>query len=124
MRKKKILMIDDDVNITELSKVLLESHNYKVSVVHDSTEGLKKAKKIKPHLIILDIMMPNIDGIDICKSLKENKKTKDIPVIILTVKWMAEDQRRGLDAGACCYITKPFETEELLDKVEEILQSK
>ncbi len=124
MRKKKILIIDDDVNIIELTKVLLESHNYKVSVARDAIEGMKKAKKVKPHLIILDIMMPNINGINTCKSLKEDKKTKDIPVIILTVKWMAEDQRKGLDAGACCYITKPFETEELLAKVEEILQAK
>jgi len=124
MRKKKILIIDDDVNIIELTKVLLESHNYKVSVARDATEGRKKAKKVKPHLNILDIMMPNINGINTCKSLKGDKKTKDIPVIILTVKWMAEDQRKGLDAGACCYITKPFETEELLTKVEEILQAK
>ncbi len=123
MFKKKILIIDDDPNITELTKVLLESHNYKVLTVCDGVSGLQEAKKHKPRLIILDIMMPNVDGISICKSLKSDKKTKNIPVIILTVKWLDEDQKRALNAGASCYITKPFETNELLKKIREILKA-
>ena len=123
MFKKKILIIDDDPDISGLTKVLLESHNYKVSTFGDGVSGLKEAKKNKPHLIILDIMMPNMDGINVCKSLKSDKKTKDIPVIILTVKWLDADQKRALDAGACCCITKPFETDELLKKIGEVLKS-
>ncbi|MFH1783898.1 MAG: response regulator [bacterium] len=121
MKKKKILIIDDDHNFIELTRTLFESHNYKVVAAYNSMEGIQKAKKEKPHLIILDIMMPKMDGVNACKALKDEKKTKDIPIIILTVKWMDEDRDEAMKAGAACYMTKPFETQALLLRIKQIM---
>ncbi|MFH1239358.1 MAG: response regulator [bacterium] len=122
MVKKKVLIIDDDPNIGELTKVLLESSNYQVLSAGNAAEGIKKARSKKPNLIILDIMMPEVDGINVCRKLKADKKTKDIPVIMLTVKWLADDKKKSLEAGACCYMTKPFDNKELARKVTEFIR--
>jgi DNA-binding response OmpR family regulator len=124
MAKKKVLIIDDDPNISELTKVLLEAQDYQVISAPGAAEGIKKAKSKKPDLVILDIMMPEMDGISVCQKLKADKKTGNIPIMMLTVKWLAEDKKKSLEAGACCYMTKPFETKELVEKVKQILAGK
>ncbi len=120
--KKKIMVIDDEPNLVEMVQVWLQTSGYDVITAYESLQGLEKVQKEKPDLVILDIMMPNVDGFSVCRRMKEHKATKNIPVIILTVKWLPQDKAEGLAAGAECYMTKPFEATELLDNIKKILK--
>jgi len=108
--KKKILIVDDDYGITETLKGIVESIDCEADVAYDGEEALSKIdEKNLPDLIILDWMMPILDGWEVCKRIKENKKTCNIPVIMLTAKNSPEDEVSGIDIGADDYITKPFD---------------
>ena len=121
--KKKILVVDDEPYIVELLKLRLESNGYEVLIADDGDTGLEKAETEKPDLILLDVMMPTINGVEVCRLLKENQFTKHIPVILLTVKNQQKDRVLGLSAGSDFYIAKPYDPRDLLDKVNQAIKS-
>lgn len=124
MPPKKILVADDEKNIAKLVKVNLERAGFEVVVASDGIETLKKVEEEKPDLIVLDIMMPRMDGITVLKKLKEKEETKSIPVVMLTVKAEDEDIFRGWQEGADSYLTKPFNPAEVVIIVQGILRDK
>jgi len=118
---KKILIADDRCEVVELVKVALEGENYQILSSSDGREALEKIRKMKPDLILLDIIMPKMDGFEVLENLKNDSKTKDIPIIMLTAKGQKVDKQKGKDLGALDYIIKPFSPSHLLNKIEEIL---
>jgi two-component system alkaline phosphatase synthesis response regulator PhoP/two-component system response regulator VicR len=121
--KKKILAVDDERHIVRLVQVNLERAGYEVITAFDGVEALKKVHDEKPDLIVLDVMMPQMDGFETLKNLKANVETRDIPVIMLTAKAQDADVFRGWQSGVDCYLTKPFNPLELLTFVKRIFQS-
>lgn len=119
--KKKVLIIDDEKDILELVSIILSESDISVYRAEDGLSGLEIAREEKPDLILLDIMMPEIDGWEVLKMLKVDEETKDIPVAMLTCKTETRDKVLGIQEGAIDYITKPFAPDDLLTKVEEIL---
>ena len=120
--EEKILVIDDEMHIVELLKFNLEVNVYIVVYSLDSFEVYLKAKELKPNLILLDWMLPNISGIDVLKKIREDEDLKDTPVIMLTAKNMERDKVKGLEEGADDYITKPFGIKELLARINSVLR--
>jgi len=120
--KVKVLIVDDDPDITNLIKSILEAENYTVYSAESGEEALGEVVKTRPDLILLDIMLPGIDGYDTCKILKAQHHTKLIPVIIVSIRSSVEDKIKGLNLGADDYITKPFDPGELTARVEAVLR--
>ena len=118
---KKILVVDDEKDITETISFMLKAEGYEVFVGNDGEEGLKLAKEIIPDLIILDVMMPKINGYKIARLLKYDNKYKQIPIVMVTARGQDSDKLLGEETGADEYITKPFEFEELLNTVNKFL---
>jgi len=118
---KKILIADDRSEVVELVKVTLEGEGYQTIDASDGREALEKIGKEKPDLILLDIIMPRMDGFEVLSKVKKDPKTKDIPVIMLTAKGQKIDKEKGGILGAQDYIIKPFSPSRLLRKIEEIL---
>ena len=118
----KIVIVDDEENIRELVGDLLESENFKVIKCADTDDGYKRILKSKPDLVILDVKMPQIGGIELCRLLRENVETKHIPVIMLTVESTETDKVIGFGVGADDYITKPFSNRELVARVRALLR--
>ena len=125
-RKKKILIIDDEIDLVDLVKLRLESENYYVEPLYTSTRALEIAKREKPDLILVDIMMPDKDGFQVCKELKSDKDTCRIPVILFTAKPEEKEHvRRDYEsAGADDYVMKPFDPVDLFTKIRFLLESK
>ena len=117
---KKILIVDDEEHIVRIIKDRLEAHKFDVITAGNGEEALKKIDE-GPDAIILDIMMPVMDGFEVLRILKENKATKDIPVIILTVKGDNATEKKALDMGADEFIEKPFNLSRLAEKVMKLL---
>ena len=113
LEKKSILIIDDEVVLRNLLKFRLVSFGFDVLVAEDGYSGIEIAKTRKPDLIILDIMMPYFNGIEVCKKLKSDYKTKDIPVVFLSVLAQKEDIEMGKEAGGEFFLTKPYDPEKL-----------
>lgn len=120
--KKKILVVDDEPDIVSMLKLRLEAAGYEVLSALDGNAGYEKAKLELPDLIILDLMLPGIDGYKICRLLKFDTKYRHIPIIMLTARGQQEDRDWGEKAGADFYFTKPFDGKELLDKIKKLLQ--
>ena len=118
---KKILVIDDEPRLLKAITIRLKASGYEVITGQDGAEGLEKAKSLNPDLIVLDILMPKMDGYEVCRLLKFDEKYKSIPVIMLTAKAQDIDKAMGKKVGADDYITKPFETQDLVDKVKKHL---
>lgn len=118
---KKILVVDDESDIRKVLEFRLKNAGYDVISASDGESCLRKAKEEAPGLIILDVMMPGINGFEVCKLLKEGDKTKDIPVIMLTVLAGEADLSKGLERGASCFISKPFNIIDLLWEVKTII---
>ncbi len=118
----KILVIDDDTAINELIKVNLELAYYKVVTALDGNKGFALAKQELPDLIVLDVMMPEVDGYTVAKRIRENKSTKDIPIIMLTALNMLQNKVQGFNIGVDDYLVKPFEMEELLVRIKALLK--
>ena len=114
-----ILVVEDDRNIAELLQMYLEKEGYAVTVAADGGQGLSKFRAIKPDLVLLDVMMPVMDGWAVCKAIRAEGKT---PVIMLTAKSETDDKVTGLKTGADDYITKPFEMKEVLARIEAVLR--
>ncbi|MFH1414382.1 MAG: response regulator [Candidatus Omnitrophota bacterium] len=117
----KILIVDDEPDLVNMVKMRLEANNYEVIFSHDGQEGLEKARNEGPDLIILDLMLPKMDGYKVCRMLKFDAKFKAIPVIIYSARGEEEDKKLGEQVGASAYLTKPFEPEILLSKIKELL---
>lgn len=117
---KKILIVDDEENIVELIKFNLELKGYEVYSAYDGMEGLKMAKDIKPSLILLDLMLPILDGTKVCEKIREDEEIKETPIIMLTAKNMEKDKIIGLELGADDYITKPFSVKELMARIKAV----
>ncbi len=116
---QKIVVVEDDINIAELLRLYLEKDGFEVRIAHDGGEGLRLAEEEKPDLVMLDIMLPVMDGWQVCKNLR---KTSKVPIIMLTAKGETEDKVTGLEMGADDYIVKPFEVKELLARVHAVLR--
>lgn len=117
--KGKILVVDDDVHICELVKLYLEKEEYEVVTAHDGGEGLEKFKSCNPNLVFLDIMLPVMDGLQLCREIRRINNT---PIIMLSAKEETFDKVLGLELGADDYIVKPFEPKELLARVKAMLR--
>jgi DNA-binding response OmpR family regulator len=117
----RILICDDDPVILRLLQVNLELEGYEVLLASDGENALEVANAENPDLVILDIMMPKLDGYQTCSKLKENSATKDIPVIFLSAKAQQSDIDRGKEYGVEDYLTKPFDPNELIEVVERVL---
>jgi DNA-binding response OmpR family regulator len=118
-----VLVVDDDPLLVRLVQLNLELEGYRVLTAGDGEEGLQRARQEHPDLIVLDVMMPKLDGLGVTRALKGDDATRSIPIILLSAKTAASDVKQGLDAGADDYITKPFDTQALFDRVAALLSS-
>ena len=119
---KKILIVDDEQDIVESLKFVLETSDYTCYCAYNGEDGLRLAKELVPDLIILDVMMPKINGYKISRLLKFDKKYKDIPILMVTARTQEEDKLIGEETGADEYITKPFEMEDVVNRVNKYLR--
>ena len=124
MDKKRILIVDDEGDLRNMLRFRLVAMNYEISEAVDGQEGLDKARSENPDLIILDLMLPKMDGYKVCRMLKFDEKYKHIPIIMFTARAQEKDKKIGKEMGAEAYITKPFEPEVLLSKIKELLKEK
>lgn len=120
MDKKKILIADDNENIRDALTYLLEDEGYKLWLAKDGSDTLKKVREIQPDILFLDIMMPEINGYDVCRIIKNDPALKNTYVIMLTAKGQVAEQERGKEVGADEYIVKPFSPMEILTKVKTL----
>lgn len=120
--KEKILIVEDEKDIVKMLDYNLEKEGYKVLSAYDGEDALVVAGREHPDLIILDLMMPKIDGLEVCRTLKKENKTASIPIIMLTAKTQESDKIVGLELGADDYVTKPFSPRELLARVKAVLR--
>ena len=120
---KRILLVDDEKDLAESLAFRLRASGYEVILAGDGSEGLDKAKNEKPDLIILDLMLPKMDGYQVCALLKADPKYSKIPIILFSVRAQESDFKLGKEAGGDAYITKPFDSQALLAKIKELLQS-
>lgn len=124
MASKRILVVDDEQDIVELVGMRLSSHDFEVLTANDGQEGLNIARREKPDLVILDIMLPKIDGYKVCRMLKFDEKYKTIPILMFTARAQHTDEKMAMDCGADAYMTKPYDPEKLLAKIKELIGNK
>ncbi len=124
MGKYKVMVIDDEPDIVKLVKISLEMANFDVTEAFSGKECLHKSQTLVPDLFLLDIMMPEMNGYEVCQRLKAQPNTKNVPVVMLTAKGQKGDAEQGLKVGADDYIIKPFDPYELGEQIREILQQK
>lgn len=122
MINTRIVVIDDDIAINELIKVNLELAGYKVFQAYDGVKGFALVKQEQPSLVVLDVMMPEVDGFTVAKRIRQNDETKEIPIIMLTALSQLNDKVTGFNIGVDDYLVKPFEIEELLVRVRALLK--
>lgn len=122
MAKKKILIVDDETDMVEMIKMRLEAADYQIAAAYDGQEALDKVKSDRPDLIILDLMLPKIDGYKVCRMLKFDEKYKNIPIVMFTARAQENDRKLGQEVGADAYITKPFEPAVLMGKIKDLLE--
>ena len=118
----KIIIIEDETSIIQLVQHNLEKEGFIVSSSENGNEGLKQLKKFEPNLLLLDWMLPDLSGIEICKNIRKDNKFKSLPIIMLTAKGEEEDKIKGLDSGVDDYLTKPFSFNELLARIKAVLR--
>ena len=119
---KKILVVDDEPNIVKMVESRLKANGYEVTIACDGREGLEKARKEKPDLIILDLMLPKMDGNKVCAMFKHDSRYMKIPVIMLTARAQESDEELGYECGADAFFTKPFQHEAVVAKIKELLK--
>jgi DNA-binding response OmpR family regulator len=122
MNPKKILVVDDEVDLLETIQFSLEVEGYTVLVSNDGEDALSQARKESPDLILLDIMLPKLDGYKVCRLLKFDERYKHIPILMMTAKTQEKDKVLGIETGADEYITKPFDMDELMEKIKTYLK--
>jgi DNA-binding response OmpR family regulator len=121
MTNARILVVDDDRVIQQLLKVNLELEGYAVEVAEDGQEALERFDPFQPNLILLDIMMPRLDGWEVCRRLKDGVDSAEVPIVLLSARAQEADVQRGTEMGVAAYVTKPFDPIQLLDLVADIL---
>lgn len=121
MSKKKILVVEDEESLLKLESILLTSKGYEVQGVTTGQAALDAIAEETPDLVLLDIMLPEMDGFEVCRRIKENPRTKDLPVVMLTAKKSREDMARGQQVGADWYITKPFKSVNVIETIQRFL---
>ncbi|RMF46567.1 MAG: response regulator, partial [Anaerolineae bacterium] len=121
MGKSRILIVEDDFDISNMLRIYFTAQGYDVDIAPRGSDALEKTRHGMPHLIVLDIMLPDIDGYEVCRTLRTNTRTSHIPVIFLTQKDERSDKLQGLELGADDYITKPFDIEELKLRVQNAI---
>jgi twitching motility two-component system response regulator PilG len=121
MKKGHILVVEDEESLLMLERILLTSKGYSVTGVMDGKSALEEIATEAPDLVILDVMLPGIDGFEVCRLIKENPDTCRIPVVMLSAKKGTQDVSRGLQVGADAYITKPFKSAKVIDVIEGLL---
>ena len=119
MANEKILVVDDDTNICELLRLYLTKEGYQVTTANDGEEGLDKFKQVKPDMVLLDVMMPKMDGLEVCRRIR---KLGNTPVMMLTAKGETFDKVLGLELGADDYVVKPFDTKEVVARIKAVLR--
>lgn len=124
MGKKHILTVDDDRHFSELVQFNLEKAGYKITTAYNGKDAVEKAAKKKFDLIVLDVMMPEMDGFETCRRLMHEEKTLNTPIVFLTAKTGQEDRFKGMVGGAAYYISKPFDMQDLLKKIQKIFMKK
>jgi DNA-binding response OmpR family regulator len=122
MEKKKVLAVDDEPNILMSIEFILEMEGYEVHVARDGEEALEVAARVQPDLILLDVNMPRKDGYEVCRILREREPMSGTKVIMLTAKGQMLERKKGIEVGADEYVTKPFSTDELLDKIRALIE--
>ena len=122
MEKKKILIIDDERDLTAMVGLRLKANDFLVSEAFTAEEGVKKAEEERPDLVLLDILLPDGDGYEICRKLKSNPKTRGIAIVIFTASNLKDLAKKAVEAGALDYVVKPFEPKELLEKINKALE--
>ena len=116
---KTVLIVEDDRNIADLLRLYLEKEGYEVAIAYTGLKGIEKFREVQPSLILLDVMLPEMDGWSVCRTIRSESK---VPIIMLTAKSETEDKVTGLKQGADDYITKPFEMKEVLARIEAVLR--
>ena len=119
--KSRILLVDDEPSIVKMVGKRLEIEGFDVLVAVDGQEGLSKAQTERPDLIILDLMLPKLNGYEICTMLKQDTRYQKIPIVLFTAKAQEKDEKLGMECGANAYVRKPFRAQELLEKVRSLL---
>jgi DNA-binding response OmpR family regulator len=122
MRRKKILIADDNENIRDALAYLLEDEGFQLWIAKDGVDALQKARDVHPDILLLDIMMPKMNGYDVCRAIKKDPELKNIYIIMLTAKGQVAEQERGKEVGANEYVVKPFSPREILVRIKKILK--
>jgi len=118
---KKVLIAEDEPNIVLSLEFLLKGAGYEVAVARDGSEALKLTGTLRPDLIVLDVMLPSVNGFEVCRQVRGNRETKDTRILILTARGRESEVEKGMAAGANAYLTKPFATKELMKAVVELV---
>ncbi len=122
MTRKKILLVDDSNTILMMEKMMLSQSEFDVVVAHNGEEAVSTATKERPDLILLDIVMPEMNGFEACKRIRESTSLRDVPIIMVTTRGEATNVRLGYDSGCTAYITKPFKSTQLLATIRSHLK--
>jgi two-component system alkaline phosphatase synthesis response regulator PhoP len=120
--RKRILVVDDEIYIVHILEFTLTMEGYDVITAADGEEALRKVRDDRPDLVVLDIMMPKMDGYEVCRRLRQDEEAQGLPVILLSAKGRPIDRETGLEVGADDYIVKPFSPRRLLEKIKDLLQ--
>lgn len=118
----KILIVDDEPNIAISLEFLMRREGFEVAIATDGEEGLNRIRELRPDLVLLDVMMPKIDGFNVCRTVRDDRDLDGIRIIMLTAKGRVSEVTKGLSLGADAYVTKPFSTSELVSKVKALLE--
>jgi DNA-binding response OmpR family regulator len=120
--RKRVLVVDDEIYIVHILEFTLTMEGYEVLTAADGEEALRKIEQDRPDLVVLDIMMPKLDGYEVCRRLRQDDEFRSLPVILLSAKGRPIDRETGLEVGADDYIVKPFSPRRLLEKIRELLE--
>ena len=121
--RARVLVVDDEADLVRILQFGLQAIGYHVETASDGQEGLKKARELKPDIILLDLMLPKLDGYKVCRLLKFDERYKNIPIIILSARTQAGDQLLAMEMGANRFVTKPYDFAEVLSHIETLLKS-
>ena len=119
--KQKVLVVDDEVNISMAIQFLMEDNGFEVAIAFNGEEALGKMAVFKPDIVLLDVMMPKMNGFEVAKTIRQNPANMDVKIIFLTAKGTDRDKMEGYGSGGDVYLTKPFDNQELVDPVKETL---
>jgi twitching motility two-component system response regulator PilG len=121
MARKRVLIVEDEESLLKLQTILLTSRGYDVTCVKDGADALAEIQRKLPDLVLLDVMLPGMDGFEVCRRIREDARCSHLPVVMLTARKGNSDKEQGMLFGATAYITKPFRSAQLLDVVQELL---